>query len=92
MRKVLEILEFQALGSFETLGSKLKMCIRDRHNGQMTGVGGTTTNVYFGKRPVDLKPSGTLTIENNNAKSGTFDAVITNITAPLGAVSYTHLF
>ena len=55
-----------------------------QNNGQMTGVGGTTTNVYFGKRPVDLKPSGTLTIENNNAKSGTFDAVITNITAPLG--------
>ena len=55
-----------------------------QNNGQMTGVGGTTTNVYIGKRPVDLKPSGTLTIENNNAKSGTFDAVITNITAPLG--------
>ena len=55
-----------------------------QNNGQLTGVGGTTTNVYFGKRPVDLKPSGTLTIENNNAKSGTFDAVITNITAPLG--------
>ena len=55
-----------------------------QNNGQMTGVGGTTTNVYFGKRPVDLKPSGTLTIENNNAKSGTFDAVITNITALLG--------
>ena len=55
-----------------------------QNNGQMTGVGGTTTNVYFGKRPVDLKPSGTLTIENNNAKSGTFDAVITNITAPIG--------
>ncbi|WP_449159423.1 GBS Bsp-like repeat-containing protein [Streptococcus sp.] len=55
-----------------------------QNNGQMTGVGGTTTNVYIGKRPEDLKPSGTLTIENNNAKSGTFGAVITNITAPLG--------
>ena len=55
-----------------------------QNNGQMTGVGGTTTNVYIGKRPEVLKPSGTLTIENNNAKSGTFDAVITNISAPLG--------
>ena len=55
-----------------------------QNNGQLTGVGGTTTNVYIGKRPEDLKPSGTLTIENNNAKSGTFDAVITNISAPLG--------
>ena len=55
-----------------------------QNNGQMTGVGGTTTNVYIGKRPEDLKPSGTLTIENNNAKSGTFDAIITNISAPLG--------
>lgn len=55
-----------------------------QNNGQMTGVGGTTTNVYIGKRPEDLKPSATLTIENNNVETGTFDAVITNITAPLG--------
>ena len=53
-------------------------------NGQMTGVGGTTTNVYIGKRPVDLKPSGTLTIENNNVETGTFDAVIRNVVAPNG--------
>ena len=55
-----------------------------QNNGQMTGVGGTTTNVYIGKRPEDLKPSGTLTIENNNIETGTFDAVIRNVVAPNG--------
>ena len=55
-----------------------------QNNGQMTGVGGTTTNVYIGKRPEDLKPSGTLTIENNNAETGSFDAVIRNVVAPNG--------
>ena len=54
-----------------------------QNNGQMTGVGGTTTNVYIGKRPEDLKPSGTLTIENNNAETGTFDAVIRNVVAQM---------
>ena len=55
-----------------------------QNNGQLTGVGGTTTNVYVGKRPEDLKPSGTLTIENNNVETGTFDAVIRNVLAPNG--------
>ena len=55
-----------------------------QNNGQMMGVGGTTTNVYIGKRPEDLKPSGTLTIENNNVETGTFDAVIRNVVAPNG--------
>ena len=55
-----------------------------QNNGQMTGVGGTTTNVYIGKRPENLKPSGTLTIENNNVETGTFDAVIRNVVAPNG--------
>ena len=55
-----------------------------QNNGQMTGVGGTTTNVHIGKRPEDLKPSGTLTIENNNAENGTFEAVIRNVVAPTG--------
>ena len=55
-----------------------------QNNGQMTGVGGTTTSVYIGKRPEDLKPSGTLTIENNNVETGTFDAVIRNVVAPNG--------
>ena len=55
-----------------------------QNNGQLTGVGGTSTNVYIGKRPEDLKPSGTLTIENNNTETGTFDAVVRNVVAPTG--------
>ena len=53
-------------------------------DGQLTGVGGTTTQVFIGKTPEQLKPKASFTIENNNAKAGTFDAVITNISAPLG--------
>ena len=55
-----------------------------QNNGQLTGVGGTLTQVSIGKTPEQLKPKASFTIENNNDKSGTFDAVITNITAPLG--------
>ena len=55
-----------------------------QNNGQLTGVGGTLTQVFIGKTPEQLKPKASFTIENNNDKSGTFDAVITNITAPLG--------
>ena len=53
-------------------------------DGQLTGVGGTTTQVFIGKTPEQLKPKASFSIENNNAKAGTFDAVITNISAPLG--------
>ena len=53
-------------------------------DGQLTGVGGTTTQVFIGKTPDQLKPKASFAIENNNAKAGTFDAVITNISAPLG--------
>ena len=53
-------------------------------DGQLTGVGGTTTQVFIGKTPEQLKPKASFAIENNNAKTGTFDAVITNISAPLG--------
>ena len=53
-------------------------------DGQMTGVGGTTTQVFIGKTTEQLKPKASFAIENNNAKAGTFDAVITNISAPLG--------
>ena len=55
-----------------------------QNNGQMTGVGGTVTNVFIGKRPEDLKPSGTVTIENNNSSTGTFDAVFRNVVSPTG--------
>lgn len=53
-------------------------------DGQLTGIGGTTTQVFIGKTPEQLKPKASFAIENNNAKAGTFDAVITNISAPLG--------
>ena len=53
-------------------------------DGQLTGVGGTTTQVFIGKTPEQLKPKASFAIENNNAKAGTFDAVITNISASLG--------
>ncbi|WP_455166537.1 GBS Bsp-like repeat-containing protein [Streptococcus sp.] len=55
-----------------------------QNNGQMTGVGGTVTNVFIGKRPEDLKPSGAVTIENNNSSTGTFDAVVRNVVSPTG--------
>ena len=47
-------------------------------NNQRTYITETTTEV----RP--LKPSGTVTIENNNTVTGTFDAVIRNVVAPKG--------
>ena len=53
-------------------------------DGQMTGVGGTTTQVFIGKTPEQLKPKASFAIENNNTQNGTFEAVITNINAPLG--------
>ena len=53
-------------------------------DGQMTGVGGTTTQVFIGKTPEQLKPKASFAIENNNAKAGTFDAVVRNIVAPTG--------
>ena len=55
-----------------------------QNNGQLTGVGGTSTQVYIGKTPKELKPTAKFSIENNNAEAGTFDAVVRNITAPLG--------
>jgi len=33
---------------------------------------------------VNQKPSGTLTIENNNSRTGSFDAVVRNVVAPTG--------
>ena len=53
-------------------------------DGQLTGVGGTTTQVFIGKTLEQLKPKASFAIENNNVNAGTFDAVITNISAPLG--------
>ena len=53
-------------------------------DGELTGVGGTTTQVFIGKTPEQLKPKASFAIENHNVNAGTFDAVITNISAPLG--------
>ncbi|MGT2641349.1 GBS Bsp-like repeat-containing protein, partial [Streptococcus sinensis] len=47
-------------------------------NGQMVGVGGTTTKVSFGK------PEGKLTIANNNPKTGTFDVIVSQVSSPQG--------
>ena len=53
-------------------------------DGQLTGVGGTTTQVFIGKTPEQLKPKASFAIENNNTAAGTFDAVVRNIVAPTG--------
>ena len=45
---------------------------------QRSYIAETTTEVRL------LKPSGTITIENNNTVTGTFDAVIRNVVAPKG--------
>ena len=47
-------------------------------DGQMVGVGGTTTKVSFGK------PEGKLTIANNNPKTGTFDVIVSQVSSPQG--------
>ncbi|NQJ71427.1 hypothetical protein HO542_08675, partial [Streptococcus suis] len=45
-------------------------------SGGLTGVGGTTTHLS------EVKPTGTLTIENRNDAKGTFDVRVTNISSP----------
>ena len=47
-------------------------------NNQKAYITETTTEVR------EVKPSGTVTIENNNTVTGTFDAVIRNVVAPNG--------
>ena len=47
-------------------------------NNHRTYITETTTEVHH------VKPSGTVTIENNNTETGTFDAVIRNVVAPNG--------
>ena len=53
-------------------------------DGQLTGVGGTTTQVFIGKKPEHIKPKASLSIENKNDQTGTFDAVIRDVVAPNG--------
>ncbi|HEM5935151.1 TPA: GBS Bsp-like repeat-containing protein [Streptococcus suis] len=45
-------------------------------NGGLTGAGGTTTHLS------EVKPTGTITIENRNDAQGTFDVHVTNISSP----------
>ena len=47
-------------------------------NNQRSYITETTTEVRH------VKPNGTVTIENNNSETGTFDAVIRNVVAPNG--------
>ena len=53
-------------------------------NGEQIGVTATTTEVSIGKTANKGKPSGKVTIENNNSTTGTFDAVIRDVIAPNG--------
>lgn len=47
-------------------------------NGQLVGVGGTTTTVS------KAHPKGTLKIENNNPDTGSFDVVVSGVSSPYG--------
>ena len=53
-------------------------------NGEQIGVTATTTEVSIGKTANKEKPSGKVTIENNNPTTGTFDAVIRDVVSPNG--------
>ncbi|MBS7870722.1 N-acetylmuramoyl-L-alanine amidase [Streptococcus suis] len=45
-------------------------------SGGLTGAGGTTTHLS------EVKPTGTITIENRNNAQGTFDVRVTNVSSP----------
>ena len=49
-----------------------------QNNGKLVGVGGTTTELSFGR------PQGKVTIANNNPDTGTFDVLISNVSSPYG--------
>ena len=53
-----------------------------QNNGTLIGVGGTSTNVTISAE--NLKPTGKITIQNNNPKTGTFDVVVSNVSSPYG--------
>ncbi|WP_406701368.1 GBS Bsp-like repeat-containing protein [Streptococcus suis] len=50
-------------------------------SGGLTGAGGTTTHLS------EVKPTGTITIENRNNAQGTFDVRVTNVSSPKDIVS-----
>ena len=49
-----------------------------RNDGQLVGVGGTTTNVSV------IKPQGKISIQNRNSETGDFDIVVSGISSPGG--------
>ena len=49
-----------------------------RNDGQLVGVGGTTTNVSL------IKPQGKISIQNRNSETGDFDIVVSGISSPGG--------
>ena len=53
-----------------------------QNNGTLIGVGGTSTNVTIS--PDKLKPTGKITIQNNNPNTGTFEVVVSNAFSPNG--------
>ncbi|WP_151620495.1 GBS Bsp-like repeat-containing protein [Streptococcus intermedius] len=53
-----------------------------QNNGTLIGVGGTSTNVTIS--PDKLKPTGKITIQNNNPNTGTFEVVVSNVFSPDG--------
>ncbi|MBF7075601.1 GBS Bsp-like repeat-containing protein [Streptococcus sp. HF-100] len=53
-----------------------------QNNGTLIGVGGTSTDVTISAE--NLKPTGKITIQNNNPKTGTFDVVVSNVSGPYG--------
>ncbi|WP_239517407.1 GBS Bsp-like repeat-containing protein [Streptococcus suis] len=48
------------------------------HDGSMTAIGGASVELP------ELKPTGTITIENRNDAQGTFDIRVTNVSSPRG--------
>ncbi|NQR37039.1 cell wall hydrolase [Streptococcus suis] len=48
------------------------------HDGSMTAIGGASVELP------ELKPTGTVTIENRNDAQGTFDIRVTNVSSPRG--------
>ena len=52
-----------------------------RNDGQLVGVGGTTTNVSV------IKPQGKISIQNRNSETGDFDIVVSGISSPGGLKS-----
>ena len=53
-----------------------------QNNGTLIGVGGTSINVTIS--PDKLKPTGKITIQNNNPNTGTFEVVVSNVFSPNG--------